>query len=78
VRTRADSDLVQAQAGDTAARGDAFDSGAQWVSTDYPATEPPAPGSGYTVEFPGGTFARCNPVNAPDPCDDAQVDPAGP
>lgn len=78
VRTRADADLVQAIAGDVAARRAAFESGAQWVSTDYPATEPPAPESGYTVDFPDGTFARCNPVNATDACDDAQVDPAAP
>jgi hypothetical protein len=69
---------VQAQAGEVAAMGDAFDSGAQWVSTDYPATEPPAPDSGYTVAFPDGTFARCNPVNAPEGCDDALIDPTAP
>jgi hypothetical protein len=78
VRTRADADLLNAQNGETIDREDAFDSGAQWVSSDYPATEPPAPHSGYTVAFPDGTFARCNPVNAPDGCDDAAVDPSAP
>ncbi len=78
IRTRADSDLLLAQNGDTTGRRAAFASGAQWVSTDYPATEPPAPNSGYTVAFPDGTFARCNPVNAPDTCDDAAVDPSAP
>lgn len=78
VRTRADSDLLNAQNGETDDRENAFASGAQWISTDYPATEPPAPSSGYTVAFPDGTFARCNPVNAPDTCDDAAVDPSAP
>ncbi len=78
VRTRADSDLLNAQNGETEDRENAFASGAQWVSTDYPATEDPAPNSGYTVAFPDGAFARCNPVNAPDGCDDAAVDPAAP
>ena len=78
VRTRADSDLLNAQNGETEDRENAFVSGAQWISTDYPATEPPAPGSRYTVAFPDGSFARCNPVNAPDTCDDAAVDPSAP
>ena len=78
VRTRADADLLNAQNGETEDRENAFASGAQWVSTDYPATEDPAPNSGYTVAFPDGAFARCNPVNAPDGCDDAAVDPAAP
>lgn len=78
VRTRADADLLNAQNGDVEDRENAFISGAQWISTDYPATEDPAPNSGYTVAFPDGTFARCNPVNAPDDCDDASVDPAAP
>jgi hypothetical protein len=30
------------------------------------------------VAFPDGTFARCNPVDAPDTCDDAAVDPTAP
>lgn len=78
IRTRADADLLLAQNGETEDRENAFASGAQWVSTDYPATEDPAPHSGYTVAFPDGTFARCNPVNAPDGCDDAAVDPTAP
>lgn len=78
VRTRADADLLNAQNGDVEDRENAFVGGAQWISTDYPATEDPAPNSGYTVAFPDGRFARCNPVNAPDACDDAAVDPAAP
>lgn len=78
VRTRADADLLNAQNGDVEDRENAFVSGAQWISTDYPATEDPTPNSGYTVAFPGGSFARCNPVNAPAGCDDAAVDPVAP
>ncbi len=78
VRTRADADLLDAQNGDVEDRENAFVSGAQWISTDYPATEDPAPNSGYTVAFPDGSFARCNPVNAPAGCDDAAVDPVAP
>ena len=52
---------------DTARRDAALASGAQWVSTDYPV---PDYGVGfatpYFVEIPGGTVARCNPVNAPE------------
>lgn len=78
VRTRADADLLDAQNGDVEDRENAFVSGAQWISTDYPATEDPAPNSGYTVAFPDGSSARCNPVNAPAGCDDAAVDPVAP
>ena len=78
VRTRADADLLNAQNGDTEDRENAFASGAQWISTDYPATEDPAPSSGYTVAFPDGSFARCNPVVAPAACVDAEVDRTAP
>ncbi len=75
VRTRADGDTKEARANDTTARDNAFLSGAQWVSTDYPV-----PGwaigftSPYFVEIPGGTVARCNPVNAPTSCVSAEID----
>ena len=71
VRTRADADTTQARNNDTTLRDLALASGAQWVSTDYPA-----PGvafgfvTDYVVEIPGGTVARCNPVNAPPGCRD--------
>jgi len=75
VRTRADADTRDARANDTTHRDAAFRSGAQWVSTDYPQ-----PGlavgftSPYFAEIPGGTVARCNPVNAPPSCDSAVLD----
>jgi hypothetical protein len=61
VRTRADSDTLEARANNTAPRDAAFASGAQFVSTDYP--EPDAAlGTGYVVRVPGGEIGRCNPV----------------
>ena len=62
VRTRADGDTAQARSGDTTRRDLALGSGAQMVSTDYPATEP-ARWTGYTVALPGGAAVRCDPVN---------------
>ena len=78
VRTRADSDTEQARSNDTTMRDAALASGAQWVSTDYPV---PGLAVGFTTEYwvgiPGGTVARCNPVNAPASCVDAELDQVG-
>jgi len=76
VRTRADADTLEARAEDTSTRDAALASGAQWVSTDYPVPEyAQALGKDYVAEIPGGTVARCNPVNAPSGCqDDAVLD----
>jgi hypothetical protein len=69
VRTRADADTQQARTGDTSMRDAALASGAQWVSTDYPAPGMSARfGTTYVVQLPGGVPARCNPVNAPPAC----------
>ena len=73
VRTRADADTRQGRTGDTSRRDTALRSGAQLVSTDYPAAEP-ARWTGYSVSLPGGVAARCNPVNAPATCADAAVE----
>lgn len=62
VRTRADADTREARIGDTQRRDAAFDSGANFVSTDYPAADPRWPR--YRVEFPEGGYARCNPAHA--------------
>jgi hypothetical protein len=67
VRTRADSDTDEARTNDTAMRDAAIASGAQYVSTDYPVPNPDF-GTGYFVEIPGGSPARCNPINAPAWC----------
>lgn len=67
VRTRADSDTVQARIGDTTMRDAALASGAQFVSTDYPEPDP-AFDTGYFVQIPGGMPAGCNPISAPADC----------
>jgi hypothetical protein len=67
VRTRADADTEQARTGDTTARDAALQSGAQYVSTDYPVPDPDF-GTGYAVAIPDGAPGRCNPVNAPAGC----------
>ncbi len=69
VRTRADGPVLTPQSGSTAQRDAALESGAQWVSTDYPVPGLATRwGSDYVASIPGGTPARCNPVNAPDGC----------
>jgi hypothetical protein len=70
VRTRTDSDTKEARTNDTTRRDAAMASGAQLLSTDYPASEV-SPWSGYSVGFPNGAVARCNPINAPPICADA-------
>ncbi len=54
-------------------RDAAIASGAQWVSTDY---EVPgrAYGQPYFVSIPGGTPARCNPINSPSWCTSGQIE----
>jgi Phosphoinositide phospholipase C, Ca2+-dependent len=65
VRTRADADNVEPFQGDTSRQTAALASGAQVVSTDYPA---PVDGVSYVTELPGGTPSRCNPITAPSDC----------
>jgi hypothetical protein len=67
VRTRADADTIEARTGSTFRRDEALASGAQLVSTDYPASEPAA-WTGYSVSFAQGSMARCNPINQPPAC----------
>jgi hypothetical protein len=76
VRTRADSDTHEARDNNTVPRETAIASGAQFVSTDYPVPDPDF-GTGYFVQLPGGTPARCNPISAPPDCTAADIeDPA--
>ncbi len=63
VRTRADSETKQARSNDTAQRDKAFSSGAQFISTDYPAAD--SRFSDYSVRFVNGIVARWNSVSAP-------------
>lgn len=65
VRTRADADQTAAKPDPSPGRDAAFATGAQIVSTDFPA---PVAGSSYSVSVPGGTPSRCNPVTAPTGC----------
>lgn len=76
-RTRADGDTVEARANNTGPRDAAIAGGAQWVSTDF---EVPgrAYGQPYFVAIPGGTPARCNPINAPSWCTSDQIEHLAP
>jgi hypothetical protein len=71
IRTRTDDGTVEARNNDTRHRDAALASGAQIISTDYPGAEPAS--TGFKVELPGGLPARCNPVNTPSVCQDAQL-----
>ena len=73
VRTRADADLVQGRNRDVTRRDLALRSGAQIVSTDFEVAVP-AIGGDYVVQIPGGTPARCDPVNAPKNCKPSDVE----
>jgi hypothetical protein len=66
-RTRADADTVEARTNDTTARDAAFASGSTWVSSDF-VVPGRAFGTPYFVQIPGGTPARCNPINTPTWC----------
>jgi hypothetical protein len=74
VRTRTDADTKEARSGSTTRRDHAMASGAQMLSTDYPKAEP-ASWTGYSVSFPGGAMARCNPVARNAACNDATLQP---
>jgi hypothetical protein len=74
VRTRADENTDQARTNDMTRRDLALSSGAQMISTDYPASEP-SPWTKYVVKFPDGLVARCNPVTKPVGCVDRLLVP---
>lgn len=63
VRTRADADTAEARTNDPRKRERALASGAQFISTDYPA--PDLRFSSYSVRLPSDVIARPNPVNGP-------------
>jgi len=74
VRTRTDADQEEARAEDNSRLLAALDSGAHFLSTDYPV---PVDGFEYWVQIPGGTPSRCNPVTAPNDCRSEDIeDPA--
>jgi hypothetical protein len=72
VRTHADDGLVEARANDVTRRDLALRSGAQIVSTDFEVAVPAI--GDYVVQIPGGTPARCDPVNAPKNCRPSDVE----
>jgi hypothetical protein len=74
VKTRSDSDAVEARAGDLTRATSALASGANVVATDYPVSDPTI--GPYVVDLPGTATARCNPVTAPTWCRDRDVENA--
>ena len=65
VRTRADADTTEARTGDTTRATAALQSGAHFISTDFPES---VPGFPYRFVVPQGMPARCNPLSAPKSC----------
>jgi hypothetical protein len=65
VRVFGQDGLANALAGERGGFDEALASGAQTVSTDFPAPVPETP---FFAEVPGGTPARCNPITAPAGC----------
>jgi hypothetical protein len=68
VRTRTDADTKEARTNSTARRDAMIASGAQILSTDYPASEPARWPGHFVVTLPGNAAARCNPINSADAC----------
>ncbi len=71
VRTRADSGSVEPLNEDFARQQVALDSGAHFVSTDYPA---PVGYTDYWLDIPDGTPSRCNPVTSPTGCESRAIE----
>jgi hypothetical protein len=63
IRARTDADTKQARTNDTSTRNAMLASGAQILSTDYPANEPAHWPGHFHVELPGNAAVRCDPVN---------------
>lgn len=76
VRSRSDADTVEGRSNATKTRDNAIASGAQYVSTDYPAPDK-SPFSPYVVTLPGNRAWRCNPVNTGPACASAALDTPG-
>jgi len=68
VRARTDANTTEARQNQTSRRDAMMASGAQMLSTDYPASEPARWDGHYQVKLPTGTAARCNPVNTKAGC----------
>ncbi len=68
VRARTDADTKQARTNDTSTRDAMVASGAQILSTDYPANEPARWTGHYSVALPGNAVSRCDPVDTAGAC----------
>lgn len=68
VRARTDADTKQARTNDTSTRDAMLGSGAQILSTDYPANEPAKWSGHYSVALPSNAVSRCNPVDTARVC----------
>jgi hypothetical protein len=68
IRARTDGDTKQARTNDISQRDAMMASGAQLLSTDYPANEPARWPGHYFVSLPADADVRCNPINAPSTC----------
>ena len=77
VFSRADEPDVEGRTGDTTRLEAALASGAHWISTDYPGPGGASEqyGTDYVAQLPEFRAARCNPLTAPDDCDDDAVEP---
>jgi predicted alpha-1,2-mannosidase len=79
IRTRTDADTKEARTNSTERRDAMIASGAQILSTDYPASEPARWDGDFFVALPGGAkVARCNPDDSPAACSQQAVDSEGP
>ncbi len=63
IRARTDADTKQARTNDTSTRDAMIASGAQILSTDYPANEPARWPGHFHVELPGAATVRCDPAS---------------
>ncbi|MEM1135412.1 MAG: phosphatidylinositol-specific phospholipase C1-like protein [Bacteroidota bacterium] len=75
VRTRADANTMEARTGDYSRFNAALTSGAQFITTDYYLPDERF-GTGYQIKMPDGKIAICNPITAPENCDDTQLEPS--
>jgi hypothetical protein len=73
VRARTDADTREARTNDTTKRDAMIASGAQLLSTDYPANEPARWPGHFSVSLPGHLIARCDPINTTSSCNSADL-----
>jgi hypothetical protein len=68
IRARTDADTKEARINDTSTRDKMIASGAQLLSTDYPANEPARWDGHFSVALPGNAVVRCDPANSEADC----------